>query len=346
MPSNLIISRVAGFLGSHTPFDLLEITVIEKISATVEIIYFDNKKIIFREGDTPGPYCYVLRKGQVNLLRKMENKDILMDVCGEGDMFGVRSMLSGENYKLTAIVETEALVYAIPVKQVRTIVDENPEVSRYFAVGLASGQIIRGTDQKVKGSVHSINFQFTDQPVGILPYVLDRELITCRPGDKIKDVAEMMAVKGTGSAIVVDKRNFPLGIITDTDLRKQVATGKVVITAPVRSIMSSPVITIRSDQHLGDMVLKMMKAGVHHVCITEDGTNGSPAIGIVSNHDLLMSQGSNPTIVYKAIRKAESLDELKTLYRESEKIIGQYMAGEVPVSYLLEVSSFLRDALT
>jgi CBS domain-containing protein len=345
MPSNLIISRVAEFLASFAPFDRLQQHVIGKISSVVEIIYYEHKKTVFNEGDPPGTHCYVVRKGRVNLFRRSDDEDILLDTCGEGDMFGVRSMLSGENYKLTAMVEEEALVYAIPVKQMRSLIDQNAEVSRFFAVGLASGQVIIGHERKRGEQEYEKAWQHGGQLEGVLPYVLDRDLIVCSPEEKIREVAVRMAEKGTGSALVIDGDRHPIGIITDTDFRKKVATGKTAINQPVSSIMSSPVITIRSDQILGDIVLKMMKNEIHHLCITEDGTAQTAAKGIISNHDLLMSQGSSPTIVFRSIRKAANLEELKVIFQESDKITTQLLLAEVPVAYLLEMGSTLRDVL-
>lgn len=346
MPSNLILERVAEFLRSYSPFDLVKASVVENIAGSVEIIYYEGNKSIFREEEAPGSHCYVLRKGQVNLFKKMKEEDVLMDVCGEGDLFGIRSMLSNENYKLSAIVEKEALVYAIPVDRMRTLVNEYPAVSQFFAVGLASGQIIMGHKNESYPSLDLKDPQFSDPLSQLMPHIHDRKFITCHPEEAIQSVSKKMTMKGIDSAIVTDTNEIPLGIITDTDLRTQVATGLVDAHQPVKTIMTSPVISIRSNQHLGEVVLKMMNAGVHHLCITEDGTSKSPILGVISNHDLLMSQGNSPTIILRAIKKTESKDDLKVLFIESEKIRKRYLISDVPVHYIHEVASAIRDAVT
>ena len=345
MPSNLIISRVAAFLSAHAPFSLIGETERERISGTVEIIYHEDKKVIFREGDPAGNSCYLVRKGKVNLFRNHDGKEVLMDVCGEGDLFGVRSMLSEENYKLTAVVDQEALLYALPVRLLRELIDRHAAVGRFFAVGLATGQVIIGHQEAGNPRNEFFNRSLNREIAGILPWVLERGFAACRPEERVRDVAKKMALKEMDSALILDVENHPVGIITDTDLRKQVATGETGIDQPVKKIMHFPVITIGPGHRQGDIVLKMMQEGIHHLCITEDGTAGSTAKGIVSDHDLVMLQGTSPTSILRAIGKAGSMMELKAVYSESDKIIHQLVLDEAPLNYLLEVASTFRDVL-
>ncbi len=346
MPSNLILGRVVEFLGSHSPFNLVNRSELEKIADSIEIIYFEDQKIIFSEGEAPGSHCYVVRKGQVNLFKKLSEKNTLMDVCGEGDLFGIRSMLSNENYKLSAIVDQEALVYAIPMERMRTFVRGHPSVSEFFAVGLASDQIVMGHKKSSSPVIDLRDTRFTDPLFLLLPHALERAVITCRPEEEIRSVSKKMAMKGIDSTIVTGANGIPLGIITDSDLRNQVATGKVDPSQPVKTIMSSPVISVNSSQHLGEVVLKMMDHGVHHICVTKDGTSSTPVLGVISNHDLLISQGDSPTIILRAIKKTESRDELSGLFAQAENIRKRYIIDEVPAHYLYEVVSAIRDAVT
>jgi CBS domain-containing protein len=345
MPSNLILGRVTEFLGSHSPFDLVDPSVLESLAETVEIIYYDDGNAIFEENDLPGSYCYVVRKGRVNLFKAGDDEDIFMDVCGEGDLFGIRSMLSNENYQLSAIVEKEALVYAIPVERMRTFVSDHPAIGQFFATGLASGQVVMG-HKKESAILMDPGDPGLASPLNqLLSYAPEKSLLTSHPEESIQSVSNKMAGKGIDSVIITDEHAIPLGIITDTDFRNQVATGKVVPSQPVKEIMSSPVISIRSSHTLGEVALKMMNSGVHHLCITEDGTLNTPVIGVISNHDLLMFQGSSPTIIIRAINKAESKDELKRLFSEAEKIRDRYIVSEMPVHYIHEVVAVIRDAV-
>jgi CBS domain-containing protein len=346
MPSNLILGRVLEFLSSHSPFDLVAPSDLENISESVEIVYFEDRKIVFKENDSPGDHCYLVRKGRVNLIKKQDGEEVLMDVCGEGDLFGIRSMLSNDPYKMTAIVKEEALLYAIPVERMRPIISDHPAVARFFAEGLASGQIVMGHKKGRSSFLNLRNQGLSGLLNQQISQVTGRPFLICGPEESIRAVSTKMSGKGIDSAVITNENVFPLGIITDTDLRNRVATGQFDPGQPVKKIMSSPVISIRSSQNLGEVSLKMMNFGVHHLCITEDGTSNSPVKGVISNHDLLMFQGSSPTIILKIINKTESKDELKKLFSESEKIRDRFLPGEMPVHYVMEVIASLRDATT
>ena len=106
-----------------------------------------------------------------------------------------------------------------------------------------------------------------------------------------------------GSMIIVDDQSHPVGIITDTDLRANVATGMVSIDASIETIMNSPVVTVKQGASLMDMMILMMNHNIHHLCITKDGTDKSEAVGVCSERDMLLAQANHPAIIVKEISK-------------------------------------------
>ena len=72
------------------------------------------------------------------------------------------------------------------------------------------------------------------------------------------------------SAIVINQ-NCPIGIVTDTDFRKKIGTGRFSVSESVSRIMSSPVITVPPNISLPEAQLLMLKNNVSHLCVTEDG---------------------------------------------------------------------------
>ena len=49
---------------------------------------------------------------------------------------------------------------------------------------------------------------------------MNRDLITCRPGDEIKYCAKIMLEKKINAVPIVNKDQMPVGIVTSTDLLK------------------------------------------------------------------------------------------------------------------------------
>lgn len=348
MPSNLITGRITEFLIQYPPFSGLREPWIEKTASYVEIIYREDGQYIFKEDEPPGKDCYVLRKGRVDLYQLQENHDALIDICSEGDVFGIRSMLSGEPYKMTAKVVGEALIYLIPVPFFKEMVKENPSVSQFFAFGLASRKVVLGKYNKSDLTTGNDYFRpwITPESAGLMNKIpKGNDLLYVRASVPIREAAQKMSLRKAGSIVIVDHEGKPAGIVTDTDIREKVATGKISINNPVNEIMSAPVITIPGELPVLQVVMKMMDVGVHHLCITEDGTNNSKATGIISNHDLLLSQGNNPAILRKSINQCRSFPELALLFEEAEKITVNYIFSDLPLEFINSIVTSLRDAV-
>ena len=52
-----------------------------------------------------------------------------------------------------------------------------------------------------------------------------------------------------------------------------------------------------------------------------NGTNQSPVKGIISEHDLIVSQANNPGVLIKQIKRTQSADDLKQLRERLTDII-------------------------
>src|SRR5690606_11866348 len=127
------------------------------------------------------------------------------------------------------------------------------------------------------------------------PVRYSTDLVTCTEGTQIKTVANTMGKHNVGCILVV-KEGLPVGIITDKDLREKVATGQFPITGNAKSIMTTPVITYPKELTVTQAQMAMMKSNISHLILTEDGTTDTPAVGILSKHDVMVAMGNNPAV--------------------------------------------------
>ncbi|MDV7402289.1 CBS domain-containing protein, partial [Arthrospira platensis SPKY1] len=109
-----------------------------------------------------------------------------------------------------------------------------------------------------------------------------KEPVACQPATLIREAAAVMSQREVGSIIIVDEGFRPVGIVTDKDLRRRVATGQVPLEAPVSDIMSSPVVTVRADISMADVQIEMVRHHINHLCITTDGTDRTRVTGVIS----------------------------------------------------------------
>lgn len=99
----------------------------------------------------------------------------------------------------------------------------------------------------------------------------------------LKEASRRMQEHRVGSLLVTDDR-FYIGVITDTDLaRDVVARGVDANSAPVKEHMRKPVPTIESDRPIIEAVRAMKDQGTRHLAVTEEGE----IVGVLSVSNIL-----------------------------------------------------------
>ncbi|WP_373400501.1 CBS domain-containing protein [Algoriphagus halophilus] len=151
---------------------------------------------------------------------------MVKEYCDQGDVFGVLALMGKRPYVLNAIVAEETIVYFVPVSIFELILEQNSKVALYFAAGFASGQVVVRQDlsqgQKARGvfrnesNDHSLLI-FSDPSV----IKISENVLTGLKDLSIQEAAQQMSFEEVSSIVVVNEHKYPLGIITDKDLRKK-----------------------------------------------------------------------------------------------------------------------------
>lgn len=345
---NTIALRIFDFLKNYPPFSLLEQETLLTLCEEAIVSYRRAGETIFKQGDQSGKHIYVVREGAVHLIREeAQDAKTLIDQCDEGDLFGVRPLLTGQPYLLTAEAVEETLLYAINIRALDEILKHRPKAAYYLAASFAAGyQKTVSGDLKHKIFLEEYEaFNSGLNLVEIQSMSHSKAPVTCRASESIRRAAIRMSEKEVGSIIIVDENLHPLGIVTDKDLRKKVATGKVSLDKPVSVLMSSPVITARPKVTIADVQMEMIKHKIHHLCLTQDGTDQSPVIGVLSEHDLLVLQANNPAVLIREARRAENGKGLGAIRDRAEELLKKYIYQEVNIAFISSVMTEINDAL-
>ena len=155
-----------------------------------------------------------------------------------------------------------------------------------------------------------------------------------------------MSDKNVGSIVIADGEGRPLGIVTDTDLRRKVVGRGAPLSQRIDAIMSAPVFTVPPSLSAADAVVRMIRANVRHLCVTEDGTPDSRLVGIVSEHDILLFHGNNPAVLVKEIQSEADIERLARIRDRAEHLVHDYLVQGVSMRFITEVLSGIDDALT
>jgi CBS domain-containing protein len=98
-----------------------------------------------------------------------------------------------------------------------------------------------------------------------------------------------------------------IGIMTDSDCRRRVATGDVPPGAPVGAIGTVPAREVSVTTTAAESFLEMVTHGVHHMVVTD--ARGTP-VGVARVFDLSSAEIRDPLVVRRAIDNATDLAAL------------------------------------
>jgi len=346
MSSDSMILTVANRLAKHPPFDKLDRELLDRVAKGIRIRYLEPGEVVFEQGGAPCPEFYVLVKGEIQVSQRVDGKDVLVDVCDDGDIFGVRALLGDRPYAATTQAKEDTLLYVLSKDQLHELVAAAPRVAMFFAADFAGDVPQLGETNRLvavrEARRHERASETGDDVRRVDPV---RDVLTCHSETTIRDAASMMSERNVGSILIVDTDRRPIGIVTDSDLRSKVVGQGRDVSELISEIMSSPVLTIDEQTTLSSMIATVMKKHLHHFAVTEDGTPNTPVTGIVSEHDILKTQGSHPTVILTEISRAKSEERLRALRDQAEELLRQYLEDEVGMSFLSKMISEINDTL-
>lgn len=334
---NEIVHRVYDFLKEYPPFNLLPKDVILKISGNVIVKYLPEKTILFKIGELPPSQFYIVNEGAIHL---NQEDGQLVDHCDEGDVFGIRPLLAESPYLLTAQASEDTILYTIRTEDFLPYLTYHPKILAFLASSFAVGtgnmfykktSTAKTTSENVFTELFSIDTQ--------------KQPIYCHINNTIQEVAILMTTNQIGSIVVCDQALKPIGIVTDKDLRTKVVAGEIRKKENVSLIMSSPVICVKSGLSIAELQILMLKNRINHLAVTIDGTSNTELVGVVSEHDLVVQQADNPSILIREIRKSQSGTQLKRVRQKVERLIQKYIEQEVSISFITTVVSRVNDEI-
>ena len=111
--------------------------------------------------------------------------------------------------------------------------------------------------------------------------VMVKDVKTIEKGSSIKEAAEKMTEMRIGSLIVTDSTGKMVGIVTESDILKVVASGKS-ISLVVDEVMTKQVYYVKPEDDIRDAADIMIKNKVKKLPVI----SGSALIGIVTMTDI------------------------------------------------------------
>ena len=129
----MIKEETIEFLKNVAPFNLLPEGELVDIVEDISLEYFPKGNHILTQGGRPSEHLYIIKKGGVRVYMTSEtNEEINVDYRGEGEHFGLLSLLSGDRSRYNIIAYEDTISFLIPKVKLMTVLQKNPSVNEYF----------------------------------------------------------------------------------------------------------------------------------------------------------------------------------------------------------------------
>ena len=344
---NVIVERVADFLKLYPPFNELSKNELYFVAEQVRVHYIPKRDFVFKIGDSAHNEFYVVQQGAVGLRSQHANTMQWIDICDEGDVLGLRPFFAEQTYAMQAIAKEECVLYGIPIEAFKKILFENKAVQTFLLESFASNtRNPKAAD--AKGKLLSTNYASTENETTELDFFQQAFYTNnpiCLMANATVQKAALLMNEHNISSLLIEENQLPVGIITDKDIRKWVATGEMQIADKVHEIMSQPVYCVSSEISVAEAQTLLLQQKIGHLCVTQDGTNQSKIIGILSEHDVVTAQANNPVALLKQIQRVHKTSSLIRIRESLSRLLEAYLDMALPMPHIMKVSNAITQNL-
>jgi CBS domain-containing protein len=342
---SVISQHIADFLKNYQPFNFLSNDDLITIANACKIINVEKNQLLFKINDPLNNCFYVVQTGLIHLTFISDAEENIIGKCHAGDVFGLRPFFAKNNYQMNAKAREESLVLAIPIEVFKPLMTSNSEILDFLMESFVSNTRTTYLNENQSKMSENINLKENQQDTLYFQNLdYNKNPLKVEINSRIKEVSQLMTDNLVNSVIVVEN-GFPVGMVTDTDFRAKVATGRFEIFAAIDKVMSTPVVTVTENISMEEAQLVMLKNDVTHLCVTDDGTDKSSIKGVISEHDLVVAQANNPGVLIKQIKKSQSPKDIALVRKKLAEIIQSSISKNIPLPNVFSVSGEITLAI-
>jgi len=337
----MLTDAVVSFLQDTPPFQLLSEADLQELAASVALEYYPKGFPILTQGGPASDSLQIVRTGSAKVsMRSSDSEEIVVDYRSEGDAIGFLSLLTGDRSRtdVTAVKDCTCLI--IPRESFLRMIGANPDVREYFQRTFLVKYMDKAfTDMRARSRVFGggEKLLFTT-PVGDLA---TRGVVTAPRDIAIREGADLMSRHRISSLVLTDGDGVPVGIMTDRDLREKVAARGRDYAEPAENIMSSALVKADAADYCFEALLTMLHHNIHHLLVVDEGR----LRGIVTNHDLLILQGTSPISVVREIEGQADMDGLVNAAGKIAGIVGLLVKEGAKAGNVTRIITEINDRL-
>jgi CBS domain-containing protein len=317
-----------SFLAEHPPFDELDDEDLDRVVSAVEIEHFPPDAVILQQAGAPATHLFVVRRGEVEIL----DGGRVIDEAGEGDVFGMWSLLGRVAPTATVRAAQDTLCYLIPSGLASEVLRTGAGIA--FVASSVRRRIAR-VDETLRAEIDPARFRKVSE-------LVRRPPVTAEPTTTVADAAGLMARERI-SCLLVPGSDGQVGVLTDRDLRTRVVAERRSSLTPIGDVMTTRAETVPADTMAGEVLLRMLEGGFHHFPVVD---SAGAVVGVVTDTDLMGIGRNTPFALKSSISRAPDRDGVASAMTDLPAVIASLVESSADPVDIGHVIAFSIDAAT
>ena len=316
-----------AFNFSASPFDCLNPEEQALVRDNVDIAYYPEGAVVLDVGNAP-EHLFVIIKGYVT----QAEGDELLATYGPEDCFDGRGLVAGR-VSSRFVVSEELVAYQLARATVKELIARN----RNFGALLFSdlGNKLSALAQRAEQhQMQSLTLARVDQaflrPAHVVP--ADTDIVT---------VVRLFQDQRTTSVLVSGLADG-LGIFSNTTLQRAILDGRPLAQISVGELASSPVVTVRAADQIGDAMALLLRSRVHRLVVLGDD---GQVLGILEALDLFSYLANHSHLITVQIEEARDLVALESAAAQITRLVAALHRGGTRVALVAQLVQQLNARL-
>jgi CBS domain-containing protein len=333
----MIIQGVLKFLENTLPFHFLDQGELMNVANLLTTEFYPRDTVILQQDGPPSESLRIIKSGSVKVIIESDRvAEGVLDVKGAGDNFGFLSMIGGEQQKTSVVALEDTHCYVLKKEHVLRLLKSSPAIADYYFAYLSRyvAQAFEEIRHRSLFSEGDDRYLFTT-PVGEVAM----EVVRVTGETTIQEAARLMAGRKISSLVIEQPEEHPIGIVTDRDLREKVIAQGRSILEPVSNIATLSLISIKAGESCFEAVLRMVQNNIHRLLVVDNGV----IQGIVTNHDLMLIQGTSPLSFSKDIINQHTVEGLIPLSKKTNNVLALLLKENARLEQINKIITEIND---
>jgi CBS domain-containing protein len=332
-------------LKAAVPFNLLGNDVLLELAGSLEVKSYPKGSYVLKQGKLGLPVLFIIARGVAEvILTDDRNQETSISFRHAHDFFGITSVLTHKSYPASVRAVEDLTCILLPGENLEALMISHPTFSGRFTALLSERIRLLYKEVITQHSYESRNA--TESPLlrKRVNEIMTRSPITCHYSTPVSDVALIMKNQRVSSIIVIDDKDYPIGLVGEEALVHKVLTRSSWQTANLTAgmVMDEKLIKLQMEAFYNQALLAVIKYQVKHMVIMD----GEKLVGILTLRDLINTRSTGSLWVSDKIETANDLDHLTQIGREVDDLLNALVAERASVPELFEIITEMHDRLT